>query len=125
MPPCELGAFQMIRQALTACPNSSTNAASRVCTAAEWPSPSNSTIEAASSTPSSREPAVRTASTGQSFSRVRGSAGPTRSQSARITEVSAGTPKPAASAICAAERPTTAAFSRPPEQASPPSTPNR
>ncbi|WP_323809174.1 hypothetical protein [Kitasatospora acidiphila] len=81
----------------------------------------NSTIAAASSTPSRREAAVSTASTGQSFSRVSASDGPTRSTSTRITEVSPGTSNPAAAAISWALRPTASAFSRSPAQEEPPS----
>jgi len=69
---------------------------SSVWMAAEWPRPLNSSIATAMFRPSSRELALSTASTGESFSRVRGSCGPTPSGvSASSTDVSSGTEKPA------------------------------
>lgn len=63
--------------------------------------------------------ALRTARTGESFSRVSGSPGPTSAHSATRIEVSSGTSKPACSAIQAADLPTTDAFSLAPAQSLP------
>ena len=95
MPPCEAGEFQMIRTALTRRPNSSTRSSSAVWMAALWPRPWNSTICSAKREALLAASARSTASTGQSFSRVSGSSGPTPSTSARMIEVSGGTVKPA------------------------------
>ncbi len=111
MPPCEDGEFQMTRIALTRLPNSSTSSASVEWIAALWPRPSNSTIASASCMPCSRFSARMTARTGQSFSRVRGSCGPTPETSARMIEASSETVKPAISAMRCGLWPTTAALS--------------
>ncbi len=57
-----------------------------------------------------------TASTGASFSRVRGSCGPTLPTSARMIDVFSGTVKPACSAIHCGDWPTTVGFSLAPAQ---------
>ena len=119
MPPSDDGALQITRIALTRLPNSTVRASSCVWIAAEWPRPSNSTIFSASVMPSSVEDARSTARTGHSFSRVSGSCGPTPDTSARITDVSAGTVKPACSAIHTGDLPTTAGLSLAPAQFSP------
>ena len=113
MPPCEAGAFQMIRTALTRRPYASARSASRVWMTALCPRPSNSTICSAYSNPWSWSVAGSRASTGQSFSRVSGSAGPTRSTGTRMTEVSGSTGNPACSAIQVTDCPTTSGLSFP------------
>ena len=85
----------MIRTALTRLPNRSPRSASSVWMAALCPRPSSSTICSASAMPWSVEPARSTARTGQSFSPVNGSDGPTPESSASRMEVSSGTEKPA------------------------------
>ena len=60
--------------------------------------------------PSSVDVAFKTAKTGDNFSLVNGSFGPTSSHSAQIICVSSGTLKPACSAIQTAGFPTTVGF---------------
>ena len=116
MPPKVEGEFQITRMAFTRSPKVLASASSAVWMAAEWPRPSNSTICSANFKPSSVESALSMASTGESFSRVSGSLGPTSLHSATRILVFSGTLKPACSAIQAAGLPTTAAFNLAPPQ---------
>ena len=110
IPPNVDGAFSMIRIALHACPNFLEISWSSVWIAAEWPKPLNSTIAAALAIPSSVLLAFKIANTGDNFSLVNGSFGPTSLHSAQIICVSAGTLNPACSAIHSAGLPTTFGF---------------
>lgn len=108
--PWEEGALTMTRTVFIRLPYSSASAGSPVWMTAVWPWPWKATMSAARSNPWRREPARSTARTGQSFSRVSGSSGPTRSASTRMTEVPAGTVKPACAAIHSGLWPTAAAL---------------
>ncbi len=108
--PCEDGELTMIRTVFIRMPYASATAGSSVWMTALWPWPWKATMSAARSNPRRSSSARSTARTGQSFSRVSGSSGPTRSASTRMTEVSAGTENPARSAIHAGLCPTAAAL---------------
>ena len=100
----------MIRIALHACPNLLDNSWSSVWIAAECPNPLNSTIWVDFKIPSSVLLAFKIANTGDNFSLVNGSFGPTSAHSAQIICVSSGTLIPACSAIHVAGLPTTFGF---------------
>ncbi len=106
--PCEEGELTMTRTVFIRRPYASASARSSVWMTELCPWPWKATMSAARSKPCRSEPARRTVSTGQSFSRVNGSSGPTRSASTRMSEVSAGTVNPACSAIHAGLCPTAA-----------------
>ena len=116
MPPSADGLFSMMRTALTTLPNSAMTSWSLEWMAPEWPRPSKSTIWRARSMPSAGLEARSTASTGASFSRVRGSCGPTPETSARMIDVFSGTVNPAFSAIHCGLWPTTVGLSFAPAQ---------
>ena len=116
MPPKVEGEFQITRSALTREPNVLTNSSSAVWMAAECPKPSKATISSANFKPCSVESALIMAKTGESFSRVSGSFGPTSRHSAMMMLVFSGTLNPACSAIHAAGLPTTAELSFAPPQ---------
>ena len=99
MPPKVEGEFQMILQALMRLPNSRTRSSFWVWMAAEWPVPLNMTICSALETPSSTLSAFNMARTGESFSLVSGSLGPTSLHSAMMMEHLGSTSKPACWAI--------------------------
>ena len=111
MPPKVLGEFQMIRQALIRSPKRFAKSALAVWMAALWPMPLNMTIASALSNPSSTDSAFNMASTGDNFSRVSGSFGPTSLHSTMMMLVRGLTVKPARSAIHAADLPTISGFS--------------
>ncbi|CAM5639589.1 hypothetical protein SAURM35S_09795 [Streptomyces aurantiogriseus] len=110
MAPCEEGELTMTRTVFMRFPYASASAGSPVWMTALWPWPWKATMSAARSKPWSSEPARSTVSTGQSFSRVNGSSGPTRSASTRMRDVSSGTLNPACCAIHAGLWPTATAF---------------